>query len=396
MSNENRNPRRNERMPDQPADANPPTTAEPIDLTDETISAAGEAAIDAVDTADADFDTAEATTGESRRRIRPRTLPDTFLDERDDVLTVIAELEDQLDRYEELRETLERDAGTTQERLTEANQRTQELEWQVVTLQTRIDTLEAARTEYSQLEDELNQAHELTQRINSRLDEAERDNARLTSELKAANKQLEELWTARKERDGLRTELKTCRGKIDQLEQGIRDANDERASINVRMQDTISALEETRNARHQLELELRGAVDRNEELRRVQESLAEKLETLRGDKKGLQVQLAHLERENNRLVEQRQYYERELAALRSQNRTTEQALGNVKKAFAEVRVALSETKARARRRTVDNWPRIMTGLRGLAEPAITGNGNGNGSGNGHAEALAGLDDELTD
>jgi len=61
-------------------------------------------------------------------------LQDTFVDERNDVISVINELEDQLDRHQEIRETLERELTGTTEKLQSASTRTQELEWQGVTL----------------------------------------------------------------------------------------------------------------------------------------------------------------------------------------------------------------------------------------------------------------------
>jgi hypothetical protein len=79
----------------------------------------------------------------------------------------------------------------------------------------------------------------------------------------------------------------------------------------------------------------------------------------------MQAQITHLERENARLVEQQQFYECELTSLRTVNRNSESALANVKKAFAEVRIALSETKARVRRRAVEALPRVATTLRGI-------------------------------
>ena len=94
----------------------------------------------------------------------PRSLQDTFIDERNDVLAVINELEDQLDRHQEIRETMERELTATSEKLQASNQRVQELEWQVVTLQTRADALEQARGDVTSLEEELADANARAQR----------------------------------------------------------------------------------------------------------------------------------------------------------------------------------------------------------------------------------------
>jgi chromosome segregation ATPase len=297
----------------------------------------------------------------------PRSSADTFADERDDVLTVINELEDQLDRYEEIRETLERELTEVNEQNQAAKQRVQELEWQAVTLQTRVEALEQMRQEVGLLEEEIADANARGQRLAEQLSQAEKENARVNGELKTANKQLEEFWAVRKERDGLRVDIKNAYAKLDQLERAHKEALDERSAILAKLQEAQLALEETRSGKNQSELDLRTAEDRNEELRRSLEDMQQKLETIRGEKRNVQAQLTHMERENGRLIEQQQFYECELTSLRSMNRNAESALANVKKAFSEVRVALAETKARARRRALETWPRTCGALRGVSE-----------------------------
>jgi chromosome segregation ATPase len=298
-----------------------------------------------------------------------RTLKDTFLDERDDVLSVINELEDQLDRHEEIRQSLEHDLTRRSEQLQLANQRVQELEWQVVGLQTRVDALEHVRQELGLLEEQLGDANGRVQRLSEECKRTEKENARLDSELKAVNKQFGELWIVRKERDGLRADLRNLRAKLDQVEQSNRELAEERTQLQLRLHETLATLDQIRNAQHRLGRELRTANDRNHELQRVQETAEEKLEQLRTEKKSLQAQVAHLERQGTRLADQQQFYEGELSSLRNINRSAETALSNVKKAFADVRLALSETKSRVRRRTMENWPRINAGLRGVANAA---------------------------
>ncbi|MBU0639670.1 MAG: hypothetical protein KKB50_12455 [Planctomycetes bacterium] len=296
-------------------------------------------------------------------RVAPQKLQETFLDERDDVLSVINELEDQLDRYQEIREALERDLKEATAQLQSANRRVQELEWQVVAFQTRTDALEQVRQEVSQLEEEVGDANGRIQRLEEQLNRSEKENLRLRNELKAANKQLEDLWATRKERDGLRTDVRDLRAKMDELERAQRDALEERGQLLSKLQETQAALEGTIASRHQLQISVRNADDRAQQMLRVQEALTDKLDAIRDEKKSLQAQITHLERENARLSEQRQYYECEMTSLRNVNRDAESALTSVKKAFAEVRVALSETKTRARRRSNTSWPRIGSTMR---------------------------------
>ncbi|MEW6254001.1 MAG: hypothetical protein AB1716_25420, partial [Planctomycetota bacterium] len=294
-----------------------------------------------------------------------RGLQDAFIDERNDVLAVINELEDQLDRQQELRETLERQLTGATEQLQTANQRAQELEWQVVTLQTRVDALEQLRQDITSLEEELNDANGKLQRTSDQLVAVEKERTRLKGELKTANKQVDELWAIRKERDGLRADYKLVTGRVEELERTQRELNSERTALQNQMQELQANLEDANAGRNQAQIAQRAAEDRIRELAQVQETLEEKLEELRGERKNLQVQITHLERENARLLDQRQFYEAEVTVLRNQSRTAEAALASVKKAFGEVRIALNETRARARRRALDVWPRVGTSLYGI-------------------------------
>jgi chromosome segregation ATPase len=297
----------------------------------------------------------------------PRSLQDTFIDERNDVLAVINELEDQLDRQQEIRETLERELSDATEKLQVASQRSQELEWRAVTLQARVDALEQIRNEVTSLEEELTDAAARAQRTNEQLLAVEKDRVRLRGDLKAAQKQVDELWAVGKERDGLRSECKLLSTKVEELERAQREGLTERTTLQAQLQEAQLGLEEATAERNKLQTGLRGAEDHIRELVTVQDTLDDKIETLRNEKKNLQVQLAHVERENARLVEQRQFYECEVSSLRNQSRAAESALNCVKKAFSEVRIALTETKTRARRRTLDSWPRVGSPLRGLPD-----------------------------
>jgi chromosome segregation ATPase len=341
-------------------DASQPNTAAPSDQTTIPASTSAQEARQRIEA---------VATLENERPSAGRNLQDTFIDERNDVLAVINELEDQLDRHQEIRATLERELTEATEKLQVANQRTQELEWRAVTLQTRVDAQEQLRGEVSALEEELADTAARAQRTNEQLLALEKDRNRLKGDLKATQKQLDELWAVGKERDGLRSECKLLSTKVEELERAQRDTISDRTALQAQLQDAERALEETTVQRNQAQTAQRAADDRVHELTQVQEALDDKLESLRNEKKNFQVQIAHLERENARLIEQRQFYECEVSSLRNQSRAAESALTAVKKAFSEVRVALTDTKTRARRRTFDSWPRIGTPLRGLPAEA---------------------------
>ena len=361
-----------------PQDNSPPPDAEPaLDETEMTVNDTQDIERDAPDTASTIEPTAAASAetnmnidnanaGDTIDEIEqavPANAHDMFLDERNDVMEVINELEEQLDRHQEVREKLEQELKESNTHLQAASQRTQELEWQVVTLQTRVEALEQVRQDVAILEEELAGANAQIQRLNEDRNRVEQERARLRNELKTANKQLEELWAVRKERDGLRGDLKTLSARTEELERGQRDLIDERGTLTARLQETSVALDEARGERHQYQALLRVAEDRARELTQTNEELTDKIETGRTERKKLHTHITQLERENARLVEQRRVYETEISSMRNANRSAEVALSSVKKAFAEVRVALTETKTRARRRMIETWPRIGIPLR---------------------------------
>ncbi len=302
--------------------------------------------------------------GTTSNETAPRSLSDPFVDERDDVLSVINELEDQLDRNEQIRENLEREITRLTEEKQTSGQRVTELEWQIAGLQANIDSLTQLKQETALLEGELADSNTRTQRATEQVIRLEKDNTRLTEELKVATKQNEELWAIRKERDGLRGDLKSIRGRVEQLERANRELAEERSTLLSRLQETQNALEESRTERNQIEMNHRAAEDRTQELRTAIDALEGKLEDTRTERKALQSQIARLEREVTRMSEQQQFYEVEIASLRNVNRNSASALANVKKAFSEVRIALTETKSRARRRSIENLPRISATIRG--------------------------------
>lgn len=282
-----------------------------------------------------------------------RALHDTVMDERDDVLSVINELEDHLDRYEELRLRSEREIGQLNERLQAAMQKSQELEWHAASLQTRLDALEHVRDENKLLQEEIAEANRRNTQLVEQIAAGEQEAHRLRGEVKAQQKDLEELWATRKERDGLRSDLKLTRSRLNESEQALQAAREECGALRGQLQETQAALDETRTARQQLESTLHDSEDRVRQLARVQEAMEEKLQASRVERKTLQARIAQLEREQQRIIDQRQFFECELNSARAAQRTTEAALSSVKKAFGEVRAALAEAKSRSVRRAGD-------------------------------------------
>lgn len=296
--------------------------------------------------------------------------PDTFLDERNDVLSVINDLEDQLDQYQELRESLEKDLTAKTAALQAAESKTQELEWQMTSMQSRLEAAEELKGELSLLEEEINDNKAQIARFTDQAGQDEREKARLSGELKSANKQLEEFWTVRKDRDALRSEVNSLQSKLETTERDRRDTHNVKTQLEEKVRAFEKNLDELRKNKADLERDLRSSNDRVRDLQHVQEELEGKIEEQRCEKQGLETQLAHLERENHRLSEQRQFYECELISLRNMNRNAESALSSVKKAFGEVRIALSETKARARRRSISSG-RVPRGESSGAEMPAT-------------------------
>lgn len=284
------------------------------------------------------------------------------LDDRDDVLSVIHELEDQLDRYEEIRAGLERQLTEQAQGRQTAEQRVQELEWRLVATQTKLEASEQLRQEVTLLEEELGDANAKITRFGTQLAQVESENTRLTEESRGQQKELEELWALRKERDGLRTEVKNARGRVDHLQRVLEEATEERNGLSGSLQKLQAQFDEVQNQNRVFSSRLQTTLDEKTDLDRSVTTLSEKLAALRAEKKNLHVELTHAQRENARLTDQHKFLESEITKLRSANRGSEAALASVKQAFAEVRVALTETRSRARRRTIESWQHSANSL----------------------------------
>lgn len=301
--------------------------------------------------------------GQPGPNVTPAAAAATFHDERDDVIGVINELEEQLDRYERNRVAAERTLAEANDRLSAAGQRAQELEWQIVTLQTRLESLEQVQREAAILEERIGELNQKSQVVTQQLSEAQAENTRLVQELKRSEKQVQELWLTRKERDALRGEVIAAEARLTEQQRLIEELTGERNYLQSGLREAHSALEEMRAARIQLETTARTFEERSRVATQVADALNEKLEASRLEKKNLIARITHLEREIARTAELRQTQESEIATLRHTNRASETALAGIKKAFNEVRVALAETTARTRRRSTLAWPRAATTLR---------------------------------
>ena len=134
------------------------------------------------------------------------------------------------------------------------------------------------------------------------------------------------------------------------------------------MHETQATLREVRTNRHKLELDLRTAHDRIQKMQRVQETLGEKLVLLRAEKKALQGEFNVLEDAYGRLKEEKHNVEYEISTLRNKNQHAAEVIAKAKRVFGDVRLALSQTRSRARQRPGDVWPELTTGLKIINEP----------------------------
>ncbi|RMF74049.1 MAG: hypothetical protein D6744_15000, partial [Planctomycetota bacterium] len=206
--------------------------------------------------------------------------PAAQFDERDDVISVIHELEDQLDRYEEIRAKLEQRLNEETQGRQAAEQTAQELEWRLLAMETKLEAAEQSRQEIAQLEEELKDAETNAARLREQLTQAQAEQTRLEQELRTQQKSLEELWTLRKERDGLRSELKAARSRADQLQRALEESTQQRNTLAGSLQKATAQLDEAQNQNRSLRGRLTTALEEKGELERSVTNLSEKLATL--------------------------------------------------------------------------------------------------------------------
>src|SRR5690606_37423027 len=142
-------------------------------------------------------------------------------------------LEDQLDRYEEIRERLETELSDAHEQRARHEAAIQKFEWQIRSYEAQIGAHEQLRQENLLLEEKITDANARVQRAVSQFEEAEKEIQRLTHELNVAQRQVDSLWTLQKEVEGLKSDLKSANTKRAEADQIARDAGEERNNLRV-------------------------------------------------------------------------------------------------------------------------------------------------------------------
>lgn len=300
---------------------------------------------------------------------------DILAREQDDVIEVINDLAQELDRYQGIRARLEAKLLESRDQLAASNRRIQELEWHINTFEARAESADEIRREIATVEDELGTASERAHALGQELECEKRETVRLTDELRSANAQLEELWGVRAERAELASEVERLQAELGQIEHTLADLHDERTRLASQLQETQSTLREVRTQSHKFEHDLRNANNRIEKMQSVQESLGEKLVLLRAEKKALQDDYIKLDDAYGKLTEDRSTVEYEINSLRDRNRHAGEVIARAKRVFGDVRLALSQTRSRARKRPGNIWPELSGDMKFVERGATVGQPN---------------------
>jgi len=223
--------------------------------------------------------------------------------ERSSVLSIIRDLESQLDSVSTLREALDRDLTSTRAKLRQTTEAKAALDGRARNAETALT--EAQRT--------------------------------VRSQEKAAT-------TLRREATERAMEIKRQRVALAGIES-------ERGDVAAQLADTEADLANSETGQKVLQLDLGSAKETIESLRREARSLESKMAIAERERTGLRKRLGERNRENARYVGQSRKLDRDLRKTKKRSADLAAELGEARRALGDIHGALTQTKAKASRRS---------------------------------------------
>ncbi|MBN1257682.1 MAG: HEAT repeat domain-containing protein [Planctomycetes bacterium] len=253
-----------------------------------------------------------------------------------DIISIVRDLERELDAAFDLKESLETDLRATQERLADESSSRQELQAQVDLLEAQADLAEQLREEISFVKEEQNVLTRKLEETSARANRLAEDREKFAEQLGISETRVKEL---QRDKIDIEAQLFTLKDRVKEFD----EATEARQLLEEKLRNLNSQLKSTETARSSLELEVakireivRNLREENENLRRDLTVNNSELNSARGRLKGQ-------EEENAKLTEANKRLEMELDTLTTKHEATCKVLEAAKKSLREIRNAAVRT-----------------------------------------------------
>jgi len=270
--------------------------------------------------------------------------------ERTSIISIVKDLEGQVDTAFKLKEALETDLQATQKKLSDELIARAQLEAQVKSLETQAALADQLRQDISFAEEERNKFANLLEEIQPQLEivTQERDSlAQKAASAEAHAKQLDEQKTTF---EAQVMNLKDKLADMERLRQELDEANQTRQNLNGQVRDITNRLEASESSKNALERDLTETHEAMRSMREVVEDLREKFSCADREAADLRIQLEEQQVANQALAEAKTRLESEIKVSKVNRQTINSELEAVKKALRDIHSEATLTSGRVRQR----------------------------------------------
>jgi hypothetical protein len=260
-----------------------------------------------------------------------------------DIISIVRDLEKELDASFDLKESLESDLHSTQAALEEEVASRKELEAQVELLEAQADLTSQLREEVAFIKEERNLLNKKLTDTTAKMEKALTDYDSVSDQLAAAEASIKGL---QRDKVDLEAQVINLKDKVRELA----DLTEARRTLEAKVRDLSSRLKATEIAKNTLELELTKIAEIGRGLREENEILRKNLSTTNLEFTNLKSQMQDRDDENRELVAACERLESEYASLQSKYETTAKVLEAAKKSLRDIRSAAVRTTEHFRER----------------------------------------------
>lgn len=253
-----------------------------------------------------------------------------------DIISIVRELERELDSAFDLKESLETELSNAQEALNEESSARKELEAQVELLEAQADLAAQLKEEIVFIKEDRNVLSRRLGEANNKMERALADYDMISEQLAAAETNIKSL---QREKVDLEAQVVNLKDKVRDLAD-ITEANRNHEAKN---RELSSKLKATEIAKNSLELELTKIAEIGRGLREENDNLRKGLSAANIELTNLRTSFQELEDEKHEILVEKGRVESELSSLASKYEASTKVLDAAKKSLKDIRSAALRT-----------------------------------------------------
>lgn len=260
-----------------------------------------------------------------------------------DIISIVQDLEKELDTAFDLKESLESDLRRTREQLEAETAIRRDLENQLGDLESQAAQAHQLAEEINFVKEERNSLYGRIQDATSQVEKITKERDQLLTEKDSAGKHIKNL---EREKIDLEAQVFTLKDKV----KDYNELKEQRGVMENQAQELSARLQDSEDQKNALQLDLAKLRKIVRRLRQENDSLRKELSTTTTDASQMRSELQHQQAENRELQETRNRLQRELTMLTAEHETTTQLLDKARAGLKAIRSAAMKTTERFRDR----------------------------------------------